>query len=137
MTNQKVITDEQIDDVTQTVATYDIAGWKLWGRKQIHAFARAILYLAAQPAAAERSDDWYFSEVIRAGNDGYAQGLIDGKALAAPAQAAAVPVFKHQWIALARKHGAEVQESAMGTRITFPFFDTLMSFVLAAPEAGK
>jgi len=41
--------------------------------------------------AAERSDDWYFSEVIRAGNDGYAQGLIDGKALAALSAPVAQP----------------------------------------------
>jgi hypothetical protein len=59
-------------------------------------------WVATPIAAAEPSDDWFKSEVIHAGNAGYAQGLIDGKALAlrdcvmaaqaaAPAQAAAVP----------------------------------------------
>jgi hypothetical protein len=60
-------------------------------------------WVATPIAAAEPSDDWFKSEVIHAGNAGYAQGLIDGKALAlrdcvmaaqaaAPAQAAAVPL---------------------------------------------
>jgi hypothetical protein len=50
----------------------------------------------ATPIAAA-SDDWFKSEVIHAGNAGYAQGLIDGKALAAPAQAAAVPEAEPEW----------------------------------------
>jgi hypothetical protein len=36
------LTDQIIDEVTETVATYDIAGWKLWGRDQIRRFALAI-----------------------------------------------------------------------------------------------
>ena len=82
----EAVSYEQIDELLADHAK---------GSREMHDFARNVLRLvtpiAAQPAAAEPSDDWFKSEVIRAGNDGYAQGLIDGKALAAPAQAAAVP----------------------------------------------
>lgn len=36
------LSDEQIQEWIETVATYDVAGWRLWGFKQISQFVRAI-----------------------------------------------------------------------------------------------